>query len=78
MISKKVARQDARIVHNRDIPYVAPALAIDVTLPVPMLNPNKKIPGRNNARNFEKRPGDKLDFFILFLQFATGSILIYR
>jgi len=31
------------------MPYSAPALAMAVTLPVPILKPSKKIPGRNNA-----------------------------
>ena len=30
---------------------MAKALAIEVTLPVPILNPSKKIPGRNNDKS---------------------------
>ncbi len=49
---KKVAEHDAIIVHNMDIPYVAPAFAITVTLLVPMLKLKRKILGRMNVHDF--------------------------
>lgn len=53
------------MVQSKDMPYSAPALAIAVTLPVPILNPSKKIPGRINAKLLASFAGREL-LLVLF------------
>ena len=44
-INTYVQKQDKAKAHVSVIPYSAPALAIEVTLPVPMMYPMMKSPG---------------------------------
>ena len=47
-----VKKQDKNSAHVKDIPYLAPATTIDVTLPVPTTYPTIKSPGRMDIRKF--------------------------
>lgn len=50
-ISKmKVKKQDKKRAQVKDIPYLAPATTIDVTLPVPTTYPTIKSPGSMDIR----------------------------
>lgn len=52
-ISKmNVKKQDKKSAHVNDIPYLAPATTIDVTLPVPTTYPTINSPGRMDNRKF--------------------------
>lgn len=52
-ISKmNVKKQDKKSAHVKDIPYLAPATTIDVTLPVPTTYPTINSPGRMDNRKF--------------------------
>jgi len=47
-----VNKQDKKSAHVKDIPYLAPATTIDVTLPVPTTYPTINSPGRMDNRKF--------------------------
>ena len=47
-----VKKQDRKSAQVKDIPYLAPATTIDVTLPVPTTYPTIKSPGRMDIRKF--------------------------
>ncbi len=47
-----VKKQDRKSAQVKDIPYLAPATTIDVTLPVPTTYPTIKSPGRMDNRKF--------------------------
>jgi hypothetical protein len=52
-ISKmKVKKQDKKSAQVKDIPYLAPATTIDVTLPVPTTYPTINSPGSMDIRKF--------------------------
>jgi hypothetical protein len=52
-ISKiKVKKQDKKSAQVKDIPYLAPATTIEVTLPVPTTYPTINSPGRMDNRKF--------------------------
>jgi hypothetical protein len=48
----KVKKQDKKSAQVKDIPYLAPATTIDVTLPVPTTYPTINSPGRIDNRKF--------------------------
>ena len=47
-----VKKQDKKSAHVNDIPYLAPATTMEVTLPVPTTYPTINNPGRMDARKF--------------------------
>jgi len=52
MSKMNVKKQDKKSAHVNDIPYLAPATTIDVTLPVPTTYPTINSPGRMDNRKF--------------------------